>query len=45
MVVWTHVEEECPAHRLEIDLLVLRLTTVFPRAICKHIKVFLKSSS
>lgn len=39
MVVLTYVEEERPADRLEIDLLVLGLATILPRAVGKHIKV------
>lgn len=37
--VIAYVEEECSADRLEINLLMLRLTTVFPRSISKHIEV------
>ena len=40
MVIWTHVEEERPAHRLEIDLLVFRFTTIFPSTVRKHVEIF-----
>jgi hypothetical protein len=38
-VAETYVKEERPADRLEINLLVLGLATVLPRAVSKHIKV------
>ena len=39
MVVWTYVEEERPADRLKIDLLVLGLAAVLPSTVRKHIEV------
>ena len=38
-MIWTYVEEERSADRLEIDLLVLRLSTVLPSTVRKHIEI------
>ena len=35
----THIEKEGPAHRLEINLFVLRLATVLPSSVGEHIEV------
>jgi hypothetical protein len=35
----THIEKEGPAHRLEINLFVLRLATILPSTVGEHVEV------